>query len=71
MQQAEMKLPGRDTVEAYISEGGFICLMQEGPLFEEPSIVMMLPQDIPQVIEWLQSLAKELPVSQKQGEGGQ
>ncbi len=67
MQQAEMKLPGRDTVEAYISEGGFICLMQEGPLFEEPNIVMMLPHDIPKVVKWLQSLAKEFPLPPEHG----
>lgn len=66
MPETEMKLPGRDTVEAYISEGGFICLMQEGQLLEDPSIVMMLPHDIPQVVGWLQSLAKELHVRPEQ-----
>ncbi len=66
MPETEMKLPGRETIEAYISEGGYICLRQEGPLFEDPSIVMMLPHDIPQVVEWLQSLAKEFPLPPRQ-----
>lgn len=54
-----MKLLGRETIEAYISEGGFICLKQDGRLGEDPSIVMMLPTDIPQVVKWLQQLAGE------------
>ena len=55
----EMKLFGRETIEAYISEGGFICLKQDSPLGEDPSIVMMLPTDIPRVVKWLQQLAGE------------
>ena len=55
----EMKLLGREKIEAYISEGGFICLKQDGCLGEDSSIVMMLPTDIPQVIKWLQHLAGE------------
>ena len=62
MSEVEMKLQGRDTIEAYISEGGFICLKQESPMGEDPSIVMMLPHDIPQVVEWLQTLAGEFPL---------
>lgn len=58
-----MKLPGRDTIEAYISEGGFICLKQDNPMGEDPSIISMLPTDIPTVIGWLQHLACEFPLS--------
>lgn len=58
----ELKLPGRDTIEAYISEGGFICLKQDNPM-GDPSIVLMLPTDIPTVVGWLQHLAGEFPLS--------
>ena len=58
-----MKLPGRDAIEAYISKGGFICLKQDHPMGEDPSIVMMLPHDIPAVVAWLQQLAGEFPLS--------
>ena len=60
MSEVEMKLPGRDTIEAYISEGGFICLKQENQMGEDPSIVMMLPHDIPKVVEWLKQLHNEM-----------
>ena len=59
----EMKLLGRETIEAYISEGGFICLKQHSAMGEDPSIVMMLPTDIPTVVSWLQTLAGEFPLS--------
>lgn len=57
----EMKLIGRKTIEAYISEGGFICLKQDGFMGEDPSTVMMLPTDIPKIVKWLQQLAREFP----------
>lgn len=60
MSEVEMKLPGRETIEAYISEGGFICLKQESPMGEDPSIVMMLPHDIPKIVEWLKQLHDEV-----------
>ncbi|MFC7421786.1 hypothetical protein ACFQNF_18155 [Iodobacter arcticus] len=63
MSENEMKLLGRETIEAYISEGGFICLKQESAMGEDPSIVMMLPTDIPAVVSWLQELAGEFPLS--------
>ena len=63
MSENEMKLPGRDTIEAYISEGGFICLKQDNPMGEDPSIISMLPTDIPTVISWLQHLVGEFPLS--------
>lgn len=65
MSEVEMILPGRETIEAYISKSGFICLKQESPMGEDPSIVMMLPHDIPQIVEWLQSLAGEFPLPPK------
>ena len=55
----EMKLLGREAIEAYISKGGFICLKQDSRLGEDPSVVMMLPTDIPQVVKWLQQLSGE------------
>ncbi len=60
MSENKMKLPGRDTIEAYISEGGFICLKQDHSMGEDPAIVMMLPHDIPTVVSWLQQLAEEI-----------
>ena len=63
MSENEMKLPGRDTIEAYISKDGFICLMQENPMGEDPSIISMLPTDIPTIIGWLQHLVGEFPLS--------
>lgn len=59
MSKNEMKLLGRNAIEAYPSEAGFICLSQEGSLGENPSVVVMLPQDIPTVVSWLQQLAAE------------
>ena len=56
----EMVLPGRETIEAYISQSGFICLKQENPLGEEPNVVLMLLQDIPHVVAWLNALAEEV-----------
>lgn len=63
MSEVEMKLPGRETIEAYISDGGFICLKQDGYMGEDPSIISMLPHDIPKIVEWLQHLAGEFPLS--------
>ena len=60
MNDDEMKLPGRETIEAYISDAGFICLRQENSLGEEPSIIAMFKDDIPTVIRWLQTLAKQM-----------
>ena len=56
----KMVLPGRETIEAYISQGGFICLKQEGQYGEDPSVVTMLPHDIPKVVEWLKQLHDEI-----------
>jgi|GEM_PF-5143378 len=53
----EMKLLGRETIEAYISEGGFVCLKQDGYMGEDASIINMLPTDVPVVVAWLQELA--------------
>jgi hypothetical protein len=62
MSESEMVLPGRDTIEAYVSEAGFICLKQSDPLGDQPSIIAMLPHDVPTVVSWLQKLASGLPV---------
>lgn len=59
----EMILPGRETIEAYISKGGLICLKQDHPMGEDPSIITMLPHDIPQIVKWLEHLAGEFPLS--------
>ena len=56
-----MKLLGRETIEAYISEGGYICLKQENSMGEDPEIITMLPHDIPHIVKWLQQLANEYP----------
>lgn len=56
-QKQEMKLLGREAIEAYIFDG-FICLKQDASFGEEPSTVMMLPSDIPQIVKWLQQLAE-------------
>ena len=63
MSDIEMKLPGRETLEAYISEGGFICLKQDSSMGEDPSIITMLPTDIQQIVTWLQQLAGEFPLA--------
>ena len=54
-----MKLKSRESVEAYIAEGGYICLKQESMTGEDPLILMMLPDDIPQIISWLQQLFEQ------------
>jgi hypothetical protein len=60
MPETAMKSPCRDAIEAYISGEGYICLRQT-PETGDEAIVMLLPHDIPQVVEWLQCLAKKLP----------
>ncbi len=60
MQETEMKLPARDAIEAYVSADGHICLRQSSELIDD-AIIMLLPHDIPQVVEWLQCLAGGLP----------
>ncbi len=69
MQETEMKSPGRDAIEAYISEDGYICLRQTAEMGGD-TIVMLLPHDIPQVIEWLQCLAKKTSLASKSGING-
>ncbi len=64
MQETEMKLPPRDAIEAYLSADGHICLRQSSELIDD-AIIMLLPHDIPQVIEWLQCLAGKFPSPQK------
>lgn len=63
MEDIEMKLPGREAIEAYISEGGYICLKQDNTMGEDPSVVMMLPSDVKTVIKWLQKLEGEFSTS--------
>lgn len=59
MAESEMKLPGREEIEAYVSEAGFICLKQQDALGNDPSIIMMFPSDVPVVIGWLKQLAEQ------------
>lgn len=60
MNNDEMKLPGRESIEAYISDGGYICLKQENSLGDDPSIIVMFKNDIPTVVKWLQTLAEQM-----------
>lgn len=60
MSKNEMKILGRNAIEGYVSEAGFICLRQEGGLGDDPSVIVMLPQDVPTVVSWLQELASQL-----------
>ena len=62
MSESEMRMPSRDAIEAYLSKDGYICLTQTD-LTGEAATVMLLPQDIPNVVEWLHMLAKKLPWS--------
>lgn len=66
MPETEMKSPAREAIEAYISEEGYICLRQT-PETGDEAIVMLLPHDIPQVVEWLQGLANKLPSPSRPG----
>ena len=62
---SEMRLEGREAIEVYISEGGLICLKQEAPMGEDPSIITMLPHDIPKIVSWLEQLECEFPMLEK------
>ena len=53
------RIPGRDEIEAYISQGGFICLKQINTHESDPSIVSIWPSDVPMIIGWLQALKAE------------
>lgn len=65
MSKVEMKLQGRETIEVFISDDGFICLKQESSISEVPSIVKVHPSDVPRIVEWLQKLAVELPLTDR------
>lgn len=65
---SEMRLYGRETIEAYVSDGDFICLKQDNNPMEEPSIIAMLPGDIPQIVSWLQQLAREVEARRETGQ---
>lgn len=60
----EMRLPGRDAIEAYISQDGMICLKQDDPCSPDPNVVVMLKNDVPTVVQWLQRLAVQLDQSE-------
>jgi hypothetical protein len=60
MNDDEMKLPGREAIEAYVSDAGYICLKQENSLTQEPSIIVMFKNDIPTIVKWLQALAESI-----------
>jgi hypothetical protein len=55
------RLPGRDEVTAYITDGGLIALKQHNPLDDsDSSIVLLLPADVPTVVTWLHQLAERI-----------
>lgn len=60
MNDDEMKLPGREAIEAYVSDAGYICLKQENSLTQEPSIIIMFKNDIPTIVKWLKALAESI-----------
>jgi hypothetical protein len=69
MPETKMKLPARDATEAYLAQDGYICLRQTAETGDE-AVIMLLPHDIPQVVEWLQGLAKKLPSPSEPGQRG-
>jgi len=64
MPETEMKLPARDATEAYLTQDGYICLRQTAETGDD-AVIMLLPHDIPQVVEWLQGLVNKLPSAPK------
>jgi len=54
-----MKIEPRPALEAYIGKKGHICLKQECPEMHEDAIITIPPEDVEQVIKWLQTLLKE------------
>ena len=54
------RLETREAIEAYISEGGFICLKQDNSVEQHEDTICMLPHDVPKIINWLQELLKEI-----------
>lgn len=62
MHDNSFSLPSRYGIEAYISQAGYVCLKQDLEEFEtceEGKVILMLPSDVPQIIEWLQHLRQE------------
>ena len=55
---SKMRIKARPALEAYIGKRGDICLKQEVP-GDEDTVITIPPEDVEQVIDWLQTLAKE------------
>ncbi|MBI4833161.1 MAG: hypothetical protein HY801_16720 [Candidatus Lindowbacteria bacterium] len=53
------RIEGRESIEAYISQSGFICLSQPDPLDNGENIIQMTEFDVPLIVEWLQELLQE------------
>lgn len=51
------RLEGRDAIEVYPTERGQIVIKQDGSIGEEDALVILDPNDVPTIIEWLQEAA--------------
>ncbi len=56
---SSFSMPARDALEAYISEGGFVCLKQTS-IYDDPSIICLELDQIDTVIGWLTALRQEV-----------
>ena len=54
-----MRIEARPALEAYISKKGLICIKQDNPEIREDAIIAIPPEDVEQVIGWLQTLLEE------------
>ncbi len=54
-----MRIEARPALEAYIGKTGHICPKQDIPEMQEETIITIPPEDVEQVIDWLQTLLKE------------
>ena len=54
-----MRIEARPGLEAYIGKRGHICLKQDNREMQEETIITIPPEDVEQVIDWLQTLLKE------------
>lgn len=52
--------------EIWRGEDGMICIGQDEPYTDEPSVVVIHPLFLPQVITWLQELLAEEPTHDPQ-----
>jgi len=59
-------IEGRQEVEIYAGQNGHVCIKQHGDLGEEPSLVLIHPDDIPALTKHLQEARKEAYEIRKQ-----